>query len=149
MVPTMLLQTHLLDLERDPRVYVIERVPSQALDWYSKIYRLDDRTQPCSGSSMCAGQISNIGSFLKGQLMYPDAKEWLQTADQCPSYFSDQTQVKMIEHLFEIAVATDDIQGTNERGAWLLERASQSHHIDAELKGKIREALKANEEVIL
>lgn len=126
-----------------------ERVPSQALQWHSKIYRLDNRTQPCSGSSLCAGQILNTGSFLKGQLMYPDAKEWLQTVDQCPSFFSDETQIKMIEGLFEIALATEDIQGTNDRGAWLLERASQSHHIDAELQGKIREALKAGEEEIL
>ena len=118
--------------------YNKENSSDAALDWYSKIYRLDGEVQPCIGSSQCVGLVSTTGSFLKGQLKYSDAREWLQTVDQCPSVFSEKTKIGMIEDLFDIAVATDDVQDTTERGNWLLERASQSPHIDEELQQRIR-----------
>ncbi len=61
----------------------------------------------------------------------------------------EETEIKMMLSLFKIVIATGDQSGAERRGNWLLERASQSDHIDVELKGKIREALKANEQVIL
>lgn len=80
---------------------------------------------------------------------YEDAIEILETIDQCSIAFVEETEIKMMLSLFQIAVTKSDKKGAERRGIWLSEKLDQSPNISEELRVEMSEALRIYQEVIL